>query len=191
MFKKIDLHVCLLFVASIVAIPVVHARAQDAKPEKKAKKGENIAFPNTPQGAFQTFFLAMITQNHDKLHEAALPDKDLDVLLEGEKPPARVVDRLKTEIADMKFRVLKPGDVVELPGGKKLTIKPSEVDETHAVIMAPGDPVPTRCVKLESKWKIDASVIIAARLAANEAKRAQNDRPDDDPAPKPKPRRPR
>ncbi len=191
MIKKIGLGVCLLFVSSITAGPLDRARAQDAKPEKKAKKADDTAFPNTPQGAFQTFFLAMITQHHDKLHEAALPDKDLDVLLEGEKPPARVVDRLKAEITDMKFRVLKPGDVVELPGGKKLTIKPSEVDETHAVIMAPGDPVPTRCVKVESKWKIDASVIIAARLAANEAKRAQNNRPGDDPDPKPKTRRPR
>jgi hypothetical protein len=191
MIKKIAFYACTLFVLLIVSASPVRFYAQDAKPEKKAKKGDDIAFPNTPQGAFQTFFLAMITQNRDKLHEAALPDKDLDVLLEGEKPPARVVDRLKIEIAEIKFRVFKPGDVVELPGGKKMTIKPSEVDETHAVIMAPGDPVPTRCVKLDGKWKLDASVIIAARLAANEAKRSGDTPSDDDPTPKPKPRKPR
>ena len=115
--------------------------------------------------------MAMVLKDEATLRAVTLPTKDFDFLLRGEAPPAAQIEAIKAQIAKLPIRVLKPGDEITLPGNRKLTIKAEEVTADRAVLLPEGSPVPNRVQKVEKRWRVDATSIIAGRKAVGAARK--------------------
>jgi hypothetical protein len=125
----------------------------------------------TPEQALRTFFVAMLTKDEKALRAVTLPTEDFDWLLRGPALPAERLQRAKEDLARQPIRVLKAGDEFTLPGGRKAKVRPEEVTADRAVLMPEGAPVPSRCQKVDGRWRVDATPIIAARKAAEAARK--------------------
>jgi hypothetical protein len=55
---------------------------------------------------------------------------------------------------------------VHLPGGKKLLLDTSQVNDKRLQVTFNGNLIPFILVKTDKGWKVDAKTIIAARKAA-------------------------
>lgn len=166
--------------------------APQAGKKGTGKKAQALRFPNTAEGAYQTFLYAGIIHNEKLLRESCFPAEGLELLLIGEAPPEEEFPKIHSQIQKMEFKRLKPGDKFRLPEGKSITIEDDEVDEDHVLIVGKGDPLPTRCERGEKGWKIRAEPIIAARKMALEAgkkaieKKKKDDAKGDKNPPEPK-----
>ena len=145
----------------------------DPGPEDARRIGTAKADPDasTPEQALRAFLVAMSTRDAATLRAVTLPTEDLDWLLKGKPLTAGQVDRMKAVIARQPIRALKPGDEFSLPGNRKGTVQPEEVGTDRAVLLPEGAPVPTRVWKLDGRWRVDATPIIAGRKAAEAARR--------------------
>ncbi|MDB5352782.1 MAG: hypothetical protein JWN86_4029 [Planctomycetota bacterium] len=135
-----------------------------------AKAAPDIA-AKTPEEAFRTFVAAMITKDEKTVRALALPSDEIDWLLKGQGVPAGQVEAIKAQIAKMPIKALKPGDTYTLPGNRKMTVKPEEVAEDRVVLLPEGSPLPTRCQKVDGRWRVDAGPMIAGRKAADAARK--------------------
>src|SRR5688572_14436320 len=123
----------------------------------------------TAEETLRAFLVAMLTKDAMTLRDLTLPAADLELLLQGEGAPASRLEQLKTQIAKQPIRALKPGDSVALPGNRRITVQPEEVSDDRAVLLPEGAPIPTRCRKVDGKWRVDAGAIIAGIKAADAA----------------------
>lgn len=121
----------------------------------------------TPEEALRTFLVAMVDQDESTLRAIALDDRDLSWLARGERPPAEVVEKIRSSVAALRFKRLRPGDQFKLgPQGRVAVVGKAEVTEDRAVLLPEGSPLPTRLQRIDGHWKVDARPIIAARKAA-------------------------
>jgi len=144
------------------------------EPDGKAKAGVAAA---TPEQALRTFLLAMVTKDEPTLRAVTLPTEDFDWLLRGQALPADRVEEFKAQMARQPIRALKPGDEFTLPGNRKVKVRPEEVTAERAVLVPQGAPIPNRLQKVDGRWRVDATPIIAGRKAA-EAARKKATRPE-------------
>jgi hypothetical protein len=136
---------------------------------------------STPEDAFRSFFLAVLTHDEPALRklivrndQVVVSDEDFAYLLIGERPPLLARVMVQRQIPLMKVKRLQPGDQFELPGGQVIAIAPEEVSDTRAVVLEEDGPVPTRCWKVDGSWRVDPRSVIAGRKAAEAAqKRAE------------------
>ncbi len=127
------------------------------------------ATADTPEQALRTFLMAVVTKDEATLHGVTLPTDDFDWLLRGEAVPADHLEEAKAW-TERPIRVLRPGDEIILPGNRRTTVAPDEVDPDHAVLWPEGDPVPHRLQRIDGQWRVDARPLIAARKAADAAR---------------------
>ena len=131
-------------------------------PEPKAQR-QDVA---TPEQAIRTFIVAMMTKDSKALHEVALPANDLDSLLQGQAVPPEAVEGFKAQIASLPVRVLKAGEEVTLPDGRRYKAKPEDVTPERAVVLPQGASFPALSRKVDGRWRIDAAPIIASMKGA-------------------------
>lgn len=112
--------------ATLIAIALV---AQ--KPESKAQQPGAA----TPEQAIRTFIVAMVTKDSKALHDVVLPADDLDSLLQGQALPPEAVEGFKAQIASLPVQVLKAGEEVTLPDGRKYKARPEDVTPDRAVVL--------------------------------------------------------
>jgi hypothetical protein len=121
---------------------------------------------STPEDALKTFLLALAVRDGAALKAVALPDAELDTLLQG--PPAspdRVL-QMKAELEDKPMRRLKEGDPVRMPNGESRVIKAVDVREGRVVLWPAGAALPSRLENVGGHWKVYARPFIAARKRA-------------------------
>lgn len=159
------------------AAPAMRRRPGDsARNRVHGRTGANLGSAtaaDTPEAALRSFMLAMVTHDEPALKALTLPvpDSDLAWLLKGEAVPAGELEQARAFFSTMKIQSLKPGDRVDLPGGRTITVRPTEVTDTRAVLMTEGAPLPTRVQKFQGRWRVDARPIIAGRKAADAARK--------------------
>jgi hypothetical protein len=142
-----------------------------APPAEATKKPDAAGFPNTPEGAYKTFILAMATGDEPALRGITLSPEGIDWLLAGEHLPPERVGAFRQAVVDkLQIRRLKAGEQIKLPGGRVTRVKAEEVGADRAVLMSEGMPVPTRCVRVKGRWRVDARPVVASRRAAGAAK---------------------
>ena len=78
---------------------------------------------------------------------------------------------MKAQLAQQSIRRLKPGEKLKLRGGQTLEVKDEEMGPDRALLLPEWAPVPTPLEKIKGHWKVDASLIISGRRAADEARR--------------------
>ena len=156
---------------ALLALLGASPRALAAPPEAE-KSAAPAEEPNTPEGTFKAFLMGMAAGDADRIRAVTLPNKDLDWLTRGQHVPAEQLDEFRKEVVDgTPIKRLEPGDEFSLPGGKTLKVKPEEVTAERVVLLQDGAPMPTRCQRVEGRWKVDARPFIAARQAADAARR--------------------
>lgn len=126
----------------------------------------------TPEDAFRLFLISVATNDEATLRAVTLPNNEFEWLLKGQHVPKDQSAAFKAQINKMTIKLLKPGDTVSLPRGRKTTVGADEVGEDRAVLLPEGAPIPTRCRKVDGAWKVDATPIIAGRKAADAAQKA-------------------
>jgi hypothetical protein len=155
---------------------VVVARTVSSTPETARRKPSNSTAitgniaAETPEDALRSFLIAIALHDEAALRSVVLPTDDFDWLLKGEAAPAEAADQIRSQFMQVPIRALKPGDSFRLPNKKSITVDPKEVDATHAVLLPEGAPLPTRCQKVDGRWRVDASPVIAGRKAAEAAR---------------------
>jgi hypothetical protein len=156
---------------------LAQAPAPKAEPKPASQGTQATEFPNTPEGAFKTFFMTMVKGDEAALREVTLPAEDFEYLLKGEHLPPDKIAEFRGMVEKMEIRRLKPGDKVNLPGGKVAVVQPEEVTEDRAVVLQEGSPIPTRCQKVKGRWRVDARPVIAGRRAAEQARKRAGEAP--------------
>jgi hypothetical protein len=130
----------------------------------------------TPEQAMRTFLIAMLTKDEPALRAVTLPTDDFQWMLSGEDAPADRVEEFKAQFTRMPIRLLKPGDEIALPGGRKFKVRPEEVTADRAVLLPEAMPIPFRIRKVDARWRVDATPIVAARKAAEAARKKSSRR---------------
>jgi hypothetical protein len=125
----------------------------------------------SPEDALRTFTLAVMAQDAATLRTIALPNAELDWLLRGQPAPAEAINDAKMQFARLPIRRLKPGEKVVLPRGREYVVSAAEVGDDRALLLPQGSPIPTRIRKVEGHWKVSADPFIAARKAADAARK--------------------
>lgn len=169
--------ITLLFIASTLLQtpePMPQRKVQadaprDTQPQADRKDKDDVA-NTTPEEAFRTFMIAMLTHDEATLRAVTVKTDDFDWLLKGDPVPPEHLEAAKKDI-QKPLRALKAGDEVKLPGNRKVTVQPEEVTADRAVLVADWMAVPTRMWKVDGRWRVDAVPLIAARKAADAAQR--------------------
>ncbi len=125
----------------------------------------------TPEDALRTFMLAVLAQDGAALRAVTLPSPDLGLLLNGQGAPAEVVKAATEQFARLPMKRLKPGETIALTKNKPYIVSASEVGDDRAILLPQGSPVPTRLQRVKGRWKVAADPFIAARKAADVAKK--------------------
>jgi hypothetical protein len=145
-------------------------QARAAAPASKTGVQIKVA-DATPEDALRTFMLAVMAQDGAALRAIALPNPEIEWLLKGQPAPPEVIDDAKTQFAKLPIKRLKQGERVALPRGKEYVVPANEVGDDRAVLLPRGSPIPTRLRKVDGRWKVSADPFIAARKAADAAKK--------------------
>jgi hypothetical protein len=120
---------------------------------------------DSPENATRQFMLAMLAGDEAAVRRWSMPHPEIKVLLMSPAPP-EVVASAREQIGQMPLSRLKVGDVVNIPGGKPMTLDESHVNENRQQLMPPDAPLPFILVRSEGQWKVDPSPLIAARKVA-------------------------
>lgn len=158
----------MLFLAAGIAGSGISA--QDSAPAKPAVSSSKTVTAG-PDDVLREFLLALGTLDEKKLRSLALPHDDFETILKGQAVPDEVRKNFESFVKESPIKPLKPGDMLKLPGGRSLTVEPADVSETSVMLMFGRDPMPHRLRKIDGAWKIDPSAIIAARKAAEAARK--------------------
>jgi hypothetical protein len=126
---------------------------------------------STPEDALRTFMLAILAQDEAAVRAVTLPNPDFDWLLKSQPAPPQVIKDATAQFGRLPMKRLQRGEKVALPQGKQYVVTTSEVGEDRAVLLPQGAPVPTRLQRVAGHWKVAADPFIAARKAADAAKK--------------------
>lgn len=145
----------------------VENKAEPSQPTSAVGKDERLS-RKTPVGTLRLFMLGVLLTNEQLVKATIVPvsEDDFAYLMQKTKNLRSTPKQLKERCASLKVRSLKPGDVVTLPGGKKVTVSDEEVSDNRIVLLPENHPIPTRLYKAKGYWWVDASPVIAGRKAA-------------------------
>lgn len=169
----------LLAIATLLALTAPLDPCGLSHPSADAQEGPTGAptqaqpepFPNTPEGSYKSFFVAMAIGDEPALRAVALPVEGFEWLLMGQRVPADQVAALRKAVLEqMVVRPLKVGESVRMPEGPTYEVKPDDVSDDRAMVIQDTAPLPIRCRKVDGRWKVDPTPIIAARKAAEAAR---------------------
>jgi hypothetical protein len=156
---------------------VVEWRSED--PKAAARLEANAPGPeraveladSTPEDALKTFLLALAASDAAALRAVALPDAELDWLLQGPPASPELLARLKARLEEQPMKRLRAGDPVTMPGGESRVIQPSDVREGRVVLWPAGALLPSRVENVGGHWRVLARPFIAARKQAEASRK--------------------
>jgi hypothetical protein len=131
--------------------------ANDAASQQAVTEADNV---------LKRFLTAMVTHDEAELRVTATADPELAVLLQGQPIPAAAIEGAKNAVNGGKFRHLKVGDEVKLPGGEKIVLDETQVNADRQQIEWNNAPIPFILVKGRDGWKVNPAPLIAAGKAA-------------------------
>lgn len=175
----------LLAGALLACAPVAQAKGADRPPAARPLAAKTpaeamAALQQSPDGALRAFLVSLVSGNAAALRQLTMPvgDKDFAYLVNQAPPAPRERDALVARIAGLPVRAVRQGEVLALPGGKKLTVTKDDVGDDRLLLLMPNGPLPYLVLRVKGRWYVDASSIIAGRkeslrLAQEKAKKAK------------------
>jgi hypothetical protein len=150
-------------------LPIL-ARADEPPPALKAP--ENNA-ELEPEEVARRFFVALLTRDQPAIVRYILPEEHSDVLWQGPKVSEAARRAAQKQVDGMQFQRLKPGDTVTAANGKQYTVDQRQVNAERVLLLPKGFRFPFALVKHPDGWKFKATTMIAARLEAENQKKAK------------------
>lgn len=118
----------------------------------------------------RAFLAAAMTMDVTEVKRHALPHPEIAILGEGQPPPPPVKRHMRATFATATCRFLKVGEIFTLPGGRRLTVSKEAVAAGRCLVvpLVGGDPmpIPLAVIRTDAGWKVDATPLVAARVAA-------------------------
>lgn len=141
-------------------------------PKSETKSPYPIAV--SAEDTLRVFLIASLRKDEAKLKELTRPNDDIAWLL---KDPIseRVAEQLEHQIRQIPIRSLKPGDSVTRKDGRVETVEPADVSSERAVLMF-GQSIFYHLRKVEGKWYVDPTRMIAMRKGNDAILKKQADR---------------
>jgi hypothetical protein len=126
-----------------------------------------------PDATVREFFIAMAASDEARVRKVILPSLYMELLWKNVASSKEQLAGLEKSLASLQCRELKEGDSYDLPNGAKATITAELVEELKlakskiVAISLAGKEMPTALTvyDLDGTWRVDASTIIAARMA--------------------------
>lgn len=108
---------------------------------------------NTPESVYRRFMIANLSGDESKIRPLIVENDDANLLWQGAYPE---------EVAALLLEQYKSMEIsrTDSPDG----------NEDRVMLESSASPIPIAAVKVEGKWKIDATPIIEFRKAASKAK---------------------
>ena len=145
-----------LFVCSLVSIATA---ADDNK--------------QSPEDIFRRFMIASLNHDADSIKATILPNKDSEILWQGNPPPKEIKEQVAKSLDDLKLVPIKEGEKVTLPDGKELVVGKEMVGDKKMFVWVEIQgsrlPTPFSMEKTAEGWRIDATPLIEARKATKNA----------------------
>jgi hypothetical protein len=151
-----------LVIATGFLLPIL-ARADEPTPAPTSPKDQAEL---EPEEVARRFFVAVLTRDKPAIERYILPEKHSDVLWQGPKVSEAAQRAAHKQVDAMKFRRLKPGDVVTAANGKQYTVEDRQVNAERVLLLPDKFHFPFALVKQADGWKVKATTMIAARLEA-------------------------
>lgn len=130
---------------------------------------EEIFEKGNPDAVVRKFMLAMMLGDARSLRKVSLPNKELDILSSGNRPPASELPRLIDALSKAPIKRLAIGDKVEL-GKHSLTISEKLVNDKRKQLVLSGTRIPFDVVWKKNGWRVEPRHLIAARKSAEAQK---------------------
>jgi hypothetical protein len=158
--------------------------ARPAEPEVTLSPQSNRSATNTPPGnalgadrtaeeTLRAFLLALLLVDRESAKPLIAAGTDSDSLWTATPPSEPAIAVLTARVDGLELQVLKVGDVIELPGGKKVTLTERHINDKRVSLTFPGNTVPFILLKTADGWRVDVRTIVAARRAAQQARAKQ------------------
>ena len=147
--------------------------------QEETRQEETQPEARSAEETLRSFIVAMMLHEDEELRELVLPTEDFDWLLIGPRPPEEQEEDVRAFFKAMPIRALEAGDVFELPtpdGVVNTVVGEEEVTEDRAVLLPEDLPAPIRLRRIDGQWRVDARPVIAARKAADAARKAKEGR---------------
>ncbi len=156
-----------LVLAVVWEAPVVLCVAAPGEPSAAGESKPPAKHGDTPEAALHDFLIAITENDQAGIERTALPNPELSLLWQGEKLTPAQKAIAAASVDPSKFRRLKVGEVVQIPRGQKIVMDEKRINERVQQLVLPEGPLPFSVVKVGDRWKVDASPIIAGRVAAS------------------------
>jgi hypothetical protein len=140
--------------------------AQDPGAKAQEKPVPKDAQADTPEQAIRSFIVAWMTKDAVALRAVTLPVVDLELIMPPQPIPPEALDAFKAQIAKLSVRILKAGEEVKLVGDRTYKARPEDVGPDRAVVLPGNAAYPLLSRKVEGRWRIDVSPIVASIKAA-------------------------
>lgn len=165
------------FGCALVALLLIPVQTTSEEPVAPARPPAIITVPGSleksryegtePEDILCQFLMAVFEGNEKRIRELMVPNADADYLWKGGGfPPAEAMPQLRKQFADTPWKRLAIGDKVKIPGGGVLVLDEGHVNPDRQQICGDDGPLPYILARIDGKWRVDASPIIAARKTA-------------------------
>lgn len=126
-----------------------------------------VAAELSPVEVFRQFQIALALKDEPTIRRLALPDPDLAVLWQGEKPDIEQLNAVYISFNELKIVQLQPGETFSL-GEHEVTVTDQMANDTRALVrrLIPGrDEPPLPVVRVKGRWRMDARPFILPLLS--------------------------
>ena len=141
---------------------------------KTEPEAETSQKTKSPKEVLSEFFIALLSKDEAVIRKLILPNPDAQILWKGQTTSPQDRRGFEKQLSNMTCRECKVGEIIDLPGGRKLEVTSQMVNDKSKLIfpVIDGQPmeVPLPVIMVDGKWKIEAGPIIFARLLAKQLK---------------------
>ncbi len=126
-----------------------------------------VADDLSPVEVCRQFQIALALKDEATIRRLALPDPNLAVLWQGEKPDIEQLNAVYLSYKELKIVQLQPGETFSV-GGHELTVTSQMANGTRALVrrLIPGrDEPPLPMVRAKGRWRMDARPFILPLLS--------------------------
>lgn len=157
-------------IAVACAASVAPTLAFESTPKPTAKQDVAGQQPREPEDVLRAFLLAMLAQDERGIRALMIQNERGIVLWRDEPIPEEHIENAKKQIQDVKFRRVKVGESIDIPGQGPVEHTAEMINDNRVVLTAPGYPIPFIVVRAGKEWKVDAGPLISARFQARNTK---------------------
>src|SRR5204862_4162292 len=105
-----------------------------------------------PEQVLRTFLIAMIEADEAGIRSVAMPRPNMEILWrQTAKVEPGVREQMLRDVRQARLRRLLVGEVIMLPGARRMQVTENDVNDGHLLIQMYDDPLPFILVRIEQR----------------------------------------